>query len=94
MKRILSLSALGLAALATACSTPAAGTQTAAANVGPNGEPLVCRSMKVTGTRFPQKECKTAEAWEQYDEYTKGNARESTDKYQRIQSGAATNAGG
>ncbi|MCA8890283.1 hypothetical protein [Hyphomonas jannaschiana] len=94
MKRIFCVSALGLAALATACSTPAAGTQTAAANVGPNGEPLVCRSMKVTGTRFPQKECKTAEAWEQYDAYTSGNAKESTDGYQRVRSGAATNAGG
>ncbi|RAN39274.1 hypothetical protein [Hyphomonas sp. GM-8P] len=94
MKRVLCLSALGLAALATACSTPAETTQTAAANVGPNGEPLVCRNIKVTGTRFPQKECKTAEAWEQYDAYTNGNAKESTDKFQRIQSGASTNAGG
>jgi hypothetical protein len=94
MKRILCISAIGVAALVSACTTPAATTQTAAANVGPNGEPLVCRSMKVTGTRFAQKECKTVEAWEQYDAYINGNAKESTDKFQRLQSGAATNAGG
>lgn len=94
MKRLFSLSALGLAALATACATPAAGNQTVAANVGPDGEPLVCRSIEVTGTRFPQKECKTAEAWEQFDAYTKENAKESTDKFQRLNTGAATNAGG
>lgn len=94
MKRISILAAAGLAALATACASAPGATQTAAANVGPDGEPLVCRSIKVTGTRFAQKECKTAEAWEQYDAYTNDNAKESTDKFQRLQSGAATNAGG
>ena len=93
MKSIAIFAAAGLAALATACTSAPGATQTAA-NVGPDGEPLVCRSVKVTGTRFPQKEGKTAEAWEQYDAYTNNNAKESTDKFQRIQSGAATNAGG
>lgn len=93
MKRILGLAALGLAAVTTACATSPSTTQTAA-NVGPDGEPLVCRSMQITGTRFPQKECKTAEAWEQYDAYTNGNAKESTDKFQRLNTGAATQAGG
>jgi hypothetical protein len=93
MKRTIFIAAIGFTAFATACTTPAGGSQMAA-NVGPDGEPLVCRSMQVIGTRFPQKECKTAEAWEQYDAYTKDNAKESTDKFQRIQSGAATNAGG
>ncbi|KJS24386.1 MAG: hypothetical protein VR75_15365 [Hyphomonadaceae bacterium BRH_c29] len=92
MKRFLCISAIGLAALASACASPT--TQTAAANVGPNGEPLICRSIKETGTRFAKKECKTAEAWVQFDAYTNGNAKESTDKFQRLQSGAATNAGG
>ena len=96
MKSVYALAAAAAAALLAACaSAPADGTtQLAASNVGPDGEPLVCRYLKVTGTRFPQKECKTAEAWKQYDEYTKQNAKESTDKYQRLQSGAATNAGG
>ena len=30
--------------------------------------------MKVTGTRFAEKECKTAEAWKQYDDYTNQNS--------------------
>ena len=93
MKRILCIVA-GMATLVTACAAAPAGTQTTAANVGPDGEPLVCRSIKVTGTRFPQKECKTAAAWEEYDAYTNSNARESTDKIQRVNSGGATNSGG
>jgi hypothetical protein len=93
MKRILCISAIGVAALVSACASPAATTQTAAANVGPDGEPLVCRKMLVTGTRFPQKECKTAEAWEQYDAYTNGNAKESTDGFQRLNTGSSTQAG-
>lgn len=94
MKRFLYISAIGLAALVSACASPTTTTQTAAANVGPNGEPLICRSIKETGTRFAKKDCKTAEAWVQFDAYTNGNAKESTDKFQRLQSGAATNAGG
>jgi hypothetical protein len=94
MKRILCISAIGVAALVSACTTPAATTQTAAANVGPNGEPLVCRSMKVTGTRFAQRECKTVDAWKEYDAYTNQNAKESTDKFQRLNTGSSTQAGG
>lgn len=93
MKALLGISAIALATLATACAS-APGTTQAAANLGPNGEPLVCRKMQVTGTRFPERTCKTAAAWEEYDAYTKSNAKESTDKFQRLQSGAATNAGG
>ena len=48
--------------------------------------------MKVTGTRFAKRECKTADAWTQYDAYTNQNARESTDKIQRVGTGGATNA--
>ena len=90
LSAIAGLSAIMLAA----CASAPGGTQTAAANVGPDGEPLVCRSMAVTGTRFPQKECKTAEAWEQYDAYTNANAKESTDKFQRINTGCSTQAEG
>lgn len=94
MKRIVFVAAAaGLAALVSACATPPEGSQVAS-NVGADGEPLVCRSMKVTGTRFAEKQCKTAEAWKQYDDYTNENAKESTDKFQRVNSGAATNAGG
>lgn len=86
------LVAAGLAAALAACTTPAAGTEVAAAAVGPDGEPLVCRKLKVTGTRFPQKDCRTAEAWEQYDAYTNSNARESTDNFQRLNTGCSTQA--
>ena len=93
MKMISVLALAGSVAFLAACAAAPAGTQKAA-NVGPNGEPLVCRSIQVTGTRFPQKECKTAESWESFDRYTNDNAKESTDKFQRLNSGAATNAGG
>lgn len=93
MKPVILLAAAGMAVLVSACASAPAGSA-GAANVAADGEPLVCRSIAVTGTRFPLKECKTAEAWAAYDDYTKDNAKESTDKFQRIQSGAATNAGG
>jgi hypothetical protein len=93
MKRIVFVAAAGLAALVSACATPPEGSQVAS-NVSADGEQLVCRSMKVTGTRFAERECKTAEAWKQYDAYTNENAKEATDKIQRVNSGAATNAGG
>lgn len=81
----------GLAAILSACTTSvsAGGGQTSQL-VGPDGEPLVCRNIKVTGTRFPEKTCKTAEAWEQYDAYTNGNAKELTDKFQRLNTGCST----
>lgn len=94
MKAGIRILVAGLMGLTAACTTPATdGTQkVAAANVGPNGEPLVCRNIPVTGTRFPQKECKTAEAWAEYDAYTNSNAKESTDRLQRLNTGCATQA--
>ena len=50
--------------------------------------------MKVTGTRFAKRECKTVAAWKEYDAYTEQNARESTDKIQRLNSGCSTQAQG
>lgn len=95
MKRILFVAAAGAAALLSACATPettAAATQQA--TVGPDGEPLICRRIKETGTRFSEKVCKTADAWESFDKYTNGNAKESTDRMQRLNTGGATSAGG
>lgn len=92
MRSIFVLAGAGCAALLSACASAPAPAQTA--NVGPNGEPLICRSMKVTGTRFAEKTCKSAEAWAAYDKYTNENAKESTDKIQRLNTGAAANAGG
>ena len=98
VKSVAFFSALLMLPLAGACTSPAASAPaqlaSTAQNVGPNGEPLLCRRLKVTGTRFAKKECKTEEAWAQYDEYTNGNARESTDKLQRLNTGCSTQAEG
>ncbi|KJS39894.1 MAG: hypothetical protein VR74_00210 [Hyphomonas sp. BRH_c22] len=53
-------------------------------------EEIVCRSMKVTGTRFAKRECKTVSAWVEYDKYTNQNAKESTDNFQRLNTGCST----
>ena len=49
----------------------------------------ICRSVKVTGTRFAKRECKTADAWEKFDAITNQNAREATDKIQRLTTGSS-----
>ena len=54
------------------------------------GSEIVCRSMKVTGTRFAKRECKTAAAWVEYDKYTNQNAKEATDNFQRLNTGCST----
>jgi len=53
---------------------------------------VICRSIKVTGSRFAKRECKTPDAWKQFDAYTNQNAREATDKIQRVGTGSAANA--
>jgi hypothetical protein len=55
---------------------------------------VICRSVKQTGTRFAKRECKTPEAWEEFDGYTTQNAKDSTDRLQRLNTGAATRAPG
>lgn len=105
MQRIMS-SIVGLAGicLLAACQSPAGqlATVAPAASV-PLDEPIqvagvdeeiICRSMKVTGTRFQKRECKTVSAWEAYDTYTNQNAKESTDNFQRLNSGCSTQAQG
>lgn len=58
------------------------------------GADVVCRTMKVTGSRFAKRECKTPEVWAQYDAYTNQNAKESTDRLQRLNTGCSTQAEG
>jgi hypothetical protein len=48
--------------------------------------------MKVTGTRFAKRECKTVAAWVEYDTYTNQNAKEATDKFQRLNTGGSVSA--
>ncbi|HRX75161.1 MAG TPA: hypothetical protein P5341_13720 [Hyphomonas sp.] len=94
MKIVFCFAAASLAVLVSACTTPATTAEAPAAKVTADGEPVICRSIKETGTRFAKKECKTAAAWAEYDAYTNGNAKESTDKFQRLNTGGATQAGG
>jgi hypothetical protein len=49
--------------------------------------------MDTIGTRFAQKECKSAKAWEEFGKLMADNAREQTGKLQRAGNGAATSAG-
>ncbi|WP_396274469.1 hypothetical protein [Hyphomonas sp.] len=50
----------------------------------PDGTPIPCRAMDTIGTRFAQKECKSTKVWEEFDKLMAGNAREQTDKIQRV----------
>jgi hypothetical protein len=70
----------------------AAPESTESVEVASTDADVICRSIKVTGTRFAKRECKTAAAWKQFDAYTSQNARESTDKIQRVGTGSAVNA--
>tara|TARA_R110000787_G_scaffold75803_2_gene167699 strand:- start:999 stop:1343 length:345 start_codon:yes stop_codon:yes gene_type:complete len=74
-------------AVATAEEAAPAATETTEVASAEND--VVCRSMKVTGTRFAKRECKTVDAWVEYDTYTNQNAKEATDKYQRLGTGSS-----
>jgi len=74
-----------VAAADEAATLAAAGTTEAAAA----DTDIVCRSMKVTGTRFAKRECKTVTAWNEYDTYTNQNAKEATEKFQRLNTGGS-----
>jgi len=63
-----------------------------AGDVAPDGTKVVCRKVKVIGTRFPKRECKSQAAWKQFDAYTESNAKAAADRMQRnANSGAAGN---
>lgn len=54
-----------------------------------DGTVVVCRSMQVTGSRFPAKECKSEKVWKEFDAIMAENAKSSTDRIQRVNSGCA-----
>ena len=93
MKRLACACAPLFLMLATACqsapATTASTTESEPVKTATADADLVCRSMKVTGTRFTKRECKTPEAWVQYDTYTNQNAKEATDKVQRTNTGSS-----
>ncbi|WP_430402958.1 hypothetical protein [Hyphomonas sp.] len=93
---IASVSALMIAGCQAAPVAPQAAVPAVAPEDGEHfqvagvDEDIVCRSMKVTGTRFAKRECKTVSAWVEYDKYTNQNAKESTDNFQRLNTGCST----
>ncbi len=99
----MSTSSLSIALIAglltfSACAT--ASTETAAVpvlhegDIAPDGSVVSCRATAVIGTRFKHKDCKSELAWKEFDEITEANARESTDKFQRLNSGCSTQSQG
>ena len=97
--RTILVAALGLVAVA-ACTTNTSGTSAAAGadkvtaalegQTAPDGTIVKCRSMQVTGSRFPVKDCKSEKAWEEFDKLMAENAKNSTDKLQRVNTGCST----
>lgn len=79
----------GLSANGTDKITAAMEGQTAA-----DGTVVKCRSMQLTGTRFPAKECKSEKAWEDFDKLMAETAKSSVDGYQRLNTGCSTQAEG
>lgn len=80
---------------ATVAETDAAAAQpasTESVEVASTDVDVICRSIKVTGSRFAKRECKTADAWKQFDAYTNQNAKDATDRIQRLGTGSAANA--
>ncbi|MEZ5998535.1 MAG: hypothetical protein R3B98_07575 [Hyphomonas sp.] len=73
MKFASCFAAAALAVLVSACAS-------APAETAENGEQLVCRTIKVTGTRFPEKECRTVQAWDQYDADAESNSDDIAEK--------------
>lgn len=80
--------------VAPASPEAAAAPQAAVQGASAADADVVCRTMKVTGSRFAKRECKTPEVWAQYDAYTNQNAKESTDRLQRLNTGCSTQAEG
>ncbi|ABI75360.1 putative lipoprotein [Hyphomonas neptunium ATCC 15444] len=91
------------AGILAACATPATnetvskGDKITAAMEGKmtdDGTVVACRSMQVTGSRFPAKECKSEKAWKEFDIVMAENAKSSTDRIQRLTTGCSTQGEG
>lgn len=95
--KLIILFAGGVAALLSACAS--APVQTASnsekitaamqGQTAKDGSIISCRSILQTGTRFPVKECKSEKTWEEFDKMVALNAKEQTDKFQRLNSGCS-----
>jgi hypothetical protein len=86
-------SALAAAFCLAACATPPAATGAQASikagDIAPDGTAVSCRTIDVIGTRFGERSCKSEAAWKQFDAQMAANAKEHTDKYQRVGTGSA-----
>ena len=97
--RTILVALFGLAAVA-ACTTNTSGASAAAGadkvtaalegQTAPDGTVIKCRSMQVTGSRFPVKDCKSEKAWQEFDQLMTENAKNETDKFQRVNTGCST----
>ncbi|WP_213269341.1 hypothetical protein [Hyphomonas sp.] len=84
----------------TACTTTTSGASAAAGadkvraaiegQTAPDGTLIKCRSIQVTGSRFPAKDCKSEKAWQEFDQLMAENAKNETDKFQRVNTGCST----
>lgn len=97
------LAAILAASVLSACATPASNEAVASGGkitasmegkMTEDGTVVACRSMQVTGSRFPAKECKSEKAWKEFDIIMAENAKSSTDGFQRLRSGCSTQAEG
>lgn len=94
-----SLASLAAAALLVGCAVGDSGASAVAGaapltaamegQTAPDGTAIQCRSMQVTGSRFPVRECKSEKAWQEFDNQMAENAKNETDKFQRVRSGCS-----
>ena len=79
MRRALGLALAIMAAPAIAAfdTAPAPGTP---ADPTADGNKVICKEQKDTGTRFPKKKCMTKAQWEAMAEHHKRDAKEMIDK--------------
>lgn len=102
LKPVIALPILAGLFLAGCAATPPPGATSAEraastlreGQMAPDGTPVVCRSMQVTGSRFPARDCRSQAAWEVFDQTMAENARSQTDGFQRVNTGCATRAEG
>lgn len=67
---------LALAAALTGAAADRAGADAVKAKAEQSEEKLVCRSVKVTGTRFGKRYCKPAKAWQTIEDKSVESVRE------------------
>ena len=77
-------SAIAVVAVMTGCALSAAASATVAVDPPKQGDRSrrVCRTQEPTGTRFPERVCKTQQEWDEIAQRTRNN-RERLDRNSR-----------